>query len=262
MATGRIELSAEVQGLRELRDKLGTVLANDKKSEVLKKALEKAIQPVVAALNRTTPLGPTGNLRRAIDSKVVSYPADGNAVGVVGFRRAGRERSVVALAGGSVRAGADRGFHQYWLEEGTGQRHVFTPANKPYTRKAHTRTMKSGTVAQVQTHEVARQGGYIASSFRKLGKFQFEPTPRVPRGGKGQEVKTNPAYQQAFFRKSSTPITIPAMRPGGRGSPPLKTAFDLTRSTVAEILSRELRLALEDIWGGLATSTTGRGTIE
>lgn len=262
MATGRIELSAEIQGLRDLRDKLGTVLANDKKAAVMKKALQKAIEPVVAALNRTTPLGPTGNLRRAIDSKVVSYPADGNAVGIVGFRRAGRERSAAALVGGTVRAGTDRGFHQYWLEEGTGERHVFTPANKPYTRKAHARTMKSGKVAQVQSHEVARQGGYIASSFRKLGKFEFEPTPRVPRGGKGQRVQTNPAYQQAFFRKSSTPITIPAMRPGGRGSPPLKTAFEMTQSTVVQILSRELRLALEEIWSGLNASTSGRGTIE
>ena len=262
MATGRIEMSAEVQGLRDLRNKLGTVLNNPRKAAVMKAALEKAIVPVVAALNRTTPLGPTGNLRRAIDSKVVSYPDDGNAVGIVGFRRAGRERSAIALAGGTVRTGTDRGFHQWWLEEGTSERQVFAPANKPYTRKAHTRTMKSGTVAQVQSHEVARQGGYIASSFRKLGKFDFERTPRVPRGGKGQRVQTSPSYPQAFFKKSSTPITIPAMRPGGSGSPPLKTAFDLTRSTVAEILSRELRLAIEDIWSGLNTSTSGRGSIE
>lgn len=262
MATGRIELSAEIPGLRELRDKLGTLLTNDKKAAVLKKALEKAIVPVVAALNRTTPLGPTGNLRRAIDSKVVSYPADGNAVGIVGFRRAGRERSQAAIAGGSVRTGSDRGFHQYWLEEGTGERYVFTPANKPYTRKAHTRTMKSGKVAQVQSHEVARQGGYIASSFRRLGKFAFEPTPRLPRGSKGQRVQTSPAYPSAFFRKSSTPITIPAMKPGGRGAPPLKTAFAETRANVGEILSRELRLSLEAILSGLSTTTSGLGGVE
>jgi len=262
MAIGRIQLSAEVEGLQELRSKLGTVLTNTQKAEVIGRAMKKALVPVVAALNRTTPLGPTGNLRRAIASKVVEYPLDGNAVGVVGFQRAGRQRSDSA-AGGTVRTGPDRAFHQWWLEEGTQQRYVGTQANKPYTRKAHQRKMKSGVVAEIQSHQVSRQGGYIASSFNRLGPFGFQPTPRVPRGGSGQRVQTSPGYPGAYFKKSSTPITIPPMPAGGsNGQPPLSTAFEATQSTVAEILSRELRIALEDVWAGLSATASSVGVIE
>lgn len=261
MAVGRISLTAELEGLDTLLANLGKALDNNEKSRVLEKALKKAVVPIKAALERTTPLGPTGNLRNAIDVKVVRYPLDGNAVGVVGFRRSGRQPSSVA-AGGTVRVGPDRAFHQWWLEEGTQPRYVGTPADKPYTRKAHQRRMKSGVVADVREHEVARQGGYIASSFNRLGPFKMQQTPRVPRGGKGQRVLTEPGYPRAFFKKSSTPITIPAMSPGGSGPPPLRTAFDQTQATVAEILSRELRISLEQIWGNLSMTASPTGTIE
>ena len=62
------------------------------------------------------------------------------------------------------------------------------PANKPYTRKAHRRVMRSGKVVDVSQHEVARQGGYIASSFNQRGPFEFIQTPRMPRGQGGQRV--------------------------------------------------------------------------
>jgi hypothetical protein len=262
MAIGRIELNAEIEGLDALLKNLSEALRPDQKSRIVEKAMQKAIKPVVAALERVTPLGPTGNLRRAIASKVVRYPLDGNAVGVVGFQRAGRGRATSA-AGGSVRIGPDRAFHQWWLEEGTQERFVGTLANKPYIRKGHTRRMKSGVVADVGEHSVRQQGGYIASSFKRLGPFKMQPTPRPPRGQEGQRVQTQPGYPNAFFKKSSTPITIPAMTPGGSGgTPPLKTAFDQTQTTVAEILSRELRISLEQVWANLSASTSARGTIE
>lgn len=262
MAIGRITLSAEVQGLRELRDALGTVLSNERKAAVIGKAMTKALVPVVAALQRTTPLGPTGNLRRAIASKVVEYPLDGNAVGVVGFQRAGRARSEAA-AGGTVRVGPDRAYHQWWLEEGTRERFVGTPANQSYVRKAHKRVMRSGRVADIREHQVARQGGYIASSFNRLGPFEFERTPRVPQGGFGQRVQTRPGYPRAFFRKSANPIRIPPMPVGGNnGIPPLQAAFDATQTTVADILSQQLIVALEDIWSGLNATTSPFGVIE
>jgi hypothetical protein len=262
MAIGRIELNAEIEGLNGLLRNLSQALRPDQKSRLVEKAMQKAIKPVVAALERTTPLGPTGNLRNAISSKVVRYPLDGNAVGVVGFQRSGRARSDSA-AGGTVRRGPDRAFHQWWLEEGTQERFVGTLANKPYIRKAHTRRMKSGVVADVSEHRVRQQGGYIASSFKRLGPFKMQPTPRPPRGQDGQRVQTQPGYPRAFFKKSSRPITIPAMTPGGSsGQPPLRTAFDQTQATVAEILSRELRISLEQVWSNLSVSTSSTGTIE
>jgi hypothetical protein len=261
MAVGRIELTAQLEGLREIRDGISRIFpptaeGRAARARVLGSALEKALLPAELRLREVTPLGPTGNLRRAVESKVVEYPQDGNAVGVLGYVRAGRARASSA-AGGKVQAGPDRAFHQYWLEEGTNERTVSTPADKPYTRKAHKRVMKSGKVVQVQSHTVARQGGYIASSFNSLGGFEgFTPTPRPPRGsGVPHRVQTRPGYPNAFFRKSKNPITIPAMPVGGStGRPPLTTAWNQTRQTVAEILTRELRISLEQALSAITTT--------
>jgi len=208
-------------------------------------------------LREVSPVGPTGNLKRAVTSKVVEYGLDGVAVGIVGYRRAGRADSSSA-AGGSVRAGPDRAFHQWWLERGTKERMVMKPADKPYTRLAHVRRMKSGKTVDVVTHEVKRQGGYIASSYNRLGEFRMLKTPRMPRGQEGQRVQTDPGYPNAYFKKSSTPISIPAMPVGGStGRPPLQTAFNQTQAQVAEILQRELRLSLEQALATLTRSATG-----
>lgn len=244
-----ITITIDQKQLRDMTDALGNVLKdNPEKSKRMKEVLEKAVQPAFRRLFETTPVGPTGNLRAARDYKIVQYPLDGVAVAIIGYRRAGREPSASA-AGGSVRKGKDRAFHQWWLENGTNERVINKIADKPYRRRAHQRTMKSGVVAMIREHQVARQGGYIASSFNKLGGFEgFVPTPRMPRGsGTPQRVQTRPAYPGAFFKKSSQPIRIPPMLPGGRvGQPPLQTAYDTSRQQVAEILQRELRLTLEE----------------
>lgn len=260
MATIGIELTAQMEGLRELQDALGRTLKdNPAKTKILAAALDKAVLPVQLRLREVTPLGPTGNLRRAVTSKVVEYGLDGRAVAIVGYQRAGRERSESA-AGGTVRAGPDRAFHQWWLENGTQGRQVSKPADKPYTRLGHTRRMKSGKVVDVVTHEVKRQGGYIASSYNRLGPFNVLRSARLARGQEGQRVQTDPAYPNAFFKKSSTPITIPAMPVGGStGRPPLATAFQQTRAQVAEILQRELRLSLEEALSALFVR--GVGTV-
>lgn len=251
MAVAGIELTAEIIGLRELQAAIGSVFTPQEKTKILKAALAKAIEPAFQRLKEITPVGPTGNLRRAVAKKIVGYSQDGNAVAIIGFRRAGLSSSESA-AGGSVRSGPDRAFHQYWLEEGTKDRQVNTLSNQPYIRKAHQRRMKSGTVAEIREHVVKGQGGYIASSFNRLGPFALVKD-QTQRG----RVATDPAYPRAFFRKSKTPITIPAMNPGGRGAPPLKTAWEQTKTTVAEILQRELRITLEQAVSTLSSRSTG-----
>lgn len=255
-----ITITIDQRQLREMEKALGKALQdNPEKSKRMAEVLEKAVQPAFRRLFETTPVGPTGNLRRARDYKIVQYPLDGVAVAIIGYRRAGRQASESA-AGGSVRTGPDRAFHQWWLENGTNERVINKIADKKYTRRAHQRRMKSGVVAIVSEHDVARQGGYIASSFNKLGGFEgFVPTPRMPRGsGTPQRVQTRPAYPGAFFKKSSVPIRIPPMVPGGRsGQPPVQTAFDTSRQQVAEILQRELRLTLEDAIATVARTTQG-----
>ncbi len=104
---------------------------------------------------------------------------------------------------------------------------------------------------------VKGQNAYIASSFSKLGPFKFVPTPRPPKGEEGHRVETEPGYPQAYFKKSKTPIQIPPMLPGGKGQPPIKTAWNDTKSVVAEILSRELRISLEQAFQTLVRTSTG-----
>jgi hypothetical protein len=252
MATVGISLTIEQTELRELQKALGRVFTPGEKAQILKRALEKAVAPVLARLKQTTPLGPTGNLREAATSKVIPYTRSGNAVALVGFQRAGRQRSDSA-AGGTVRAGPDRAFHQWWLENGTQPRQVGKLSDTPYTRRAHQRRTRSGTVADVQEHTVKGQGGYIASSFNRLGPFKMVKDPSRP-----DRVTTEPPYQRAFFRKSKTPITIPAMPVGGStGQPPLQTAWDQTQSTAAEILQRELQISLEAALDALTRSASG-----
>ena len=251
-----ITITIDQTQLREMEKALGQVLKdNTTKAQRMKEVLEKAVQPAFRRLYETTPVGPTGNLRAARDWKVVQYPLDGVAVAIVGYRRAGREPSASA-AGGAVRKGKDRAFHQWWIENGTDERVISKPADKPYRRRAHQRRMKSGVVALVNEHQVARQGGYIASSFGRLGPFEMLPTPRMPRGsGNPQRVQTQPGFPNAFFKKSSEPIRIPPMLPGGRaGQQPLQTAFDTSRLQVAQILQRELRLTLEEAIATVALS--------
>lgn len=257
MATIGISINAQIDGLREIRDNLGRILPNDAKAAIMRRALEKAILPMELRLREVTPLGPTGNLRRAVDSKVVEYSRDGTAVGIVGYRRSGKGGSA-SFGGGTIRVGPDRAFHQWWLEEGTKPRQISKPADKPYTRLGHRRTLKSGKVVDVVTHEVKRQGGYIASSYVELQEFKVLKTPRLPRGQQGQRVQTDPAYPGAFFKKSSTPINIPPMPIGGSaGRPPLATAFQQMQPRVAEILQRELRISLEDALSAITRTSTG-----
>jgi hypothetical protein len=115
MAVAGIEITAEMAELRQLQQDIGRLFSLADKARILKAALTKAIEPAFQALKQTTPLGPTGNLRRAVAKKVIAYTKDGAAVAVLGFRRAGLSSSESA-AGGTVRKGPDRAFHQWWLE--------------------------------------------------------------------------------------------------------------------------------------------------
>lgn len=272
MAVAGIQITAEIAELRELQDAVGKLFSKQDKAKILGAALKKAIEPAYQRLLQTTPVGPTGNLKRAVTKKVKEYAKDGNAVGLIGFRRSGLSDSQSAQ-GGTVRAGPDRGFHQWWLEEGTKERFVKGPTTaKGYkrpgftrrafqrgdytmTRKGKTFTVRAHTIGghSVSAHDVENVTGafYYASSFKRLGPF------KMVRNGDG-EVQTNPAYPNAFFKKSRDPIRIPPMPAGGSsGNPPLKTAWADTQPIVAEILMRELSLTLEQALSTLSSRSSG-----
>jgi hypothetical protein len=92
-------------------------------AQVSKQKIENAVKRgadiTLKELETLTPLGPTGNLRRAAAIKSITY-SSGTVVAVVGYRRAGSAAST--SDGGGVRIGPDRAFHQYWIEEGTANR--------------------------------------------------------------------------------------------------------------------------------------------
>jgi len=260
MAVAGINLNINFEGLRELQANIKAFFPKKEASEVLGDAIEKAIYPAFLRLGEVTPRGPTLNLRRAVAMKVKKYPREGGAVGLIGYRRAGSAQATSA-AGGSVRAGPDRAFHQWWLEFGTQQRVVSKKSVKPYVRKAHLRRMPSGTTVEVQQHVVQKgQGKYIASSFNRLGPF------KMVRDLDRNRVQTDPAYPRAFFKASANPIVIPPTPEGGRaGIPPVQTAWDQTQGTVARYLQEELSLRLSEAWAALrfraSGSITGTDTL-
>ena len=222
-----IIVKANIDKLTELRDRLKD-FPDKVASQMLAAALRKAIKPAETALRAVAPQGPTGNLRAAVNTKVKQYTKDGNAVGLVGFNQAGKGASRSA-GGGSVGSGKDRAFHQWFVEFGTQQRRVSKFSNTPYQRKS-----KKGIV-----HWVSGQNAYIASSFNRLGPF------RLVKNASGR-VETDPAYQQAFFKKSKQPIVISAMPRGGRaGSPPVEAAWRSSQGEVAQILRDELSISID-----------------
>jgi len=210
----------------------------------LKDALEKAVRPALAKLEQVTPRGPTDNLFRAAMSKVKPYPREGNAVAIIGYKRAGTGKSESA-AGGKVRSGPDRAFHQWWIEHGTAPRTIGHFSNTPYQRTSPTKPFirtRMGVQSTVQgkgvVHTVSGQNAFIASSFNKLGPFKFN------RNAVG--VKTEPGYPKAFFKKSRDAIILPGVPVGGvAGRPPVATAWAESQGEVSAILQSELAAALE-----------------
>lgn len=202
---------------------------------MLKSALEKAILPAFAALGNVTPVGPTRNLYRARNKKVRVYSQDRVAVGLVGYTQSGQAVSRSAQ-GGTVRAGRDRAYHQWWIENGTKPRSITKLANTPYQRRS-----KNGLV-----HWVSGQNGYIASSYFGLGPFRIRK--------RGDQFTTQPKYPKAFFVKRSQPFQIPATPAGGvLRQPPVQTAWERSQGQVASILRQQLELSLEQALNAIST---------
>lgn len=84
-------------------------------------AVKRGATVTLKALEAQTPVGPSGNLKRAAAIKMVKYGVS-TAVAVVGYVRSGTGGS--ASGGGRVRLGKDRAFHQYWIEYGTKMRRL------------------------------------------------------------------------------------------------------------------------------------------
>jgi len=260
MAVAGIKLKLDTTEFADLVRQVGTFFPAKQASGVLAPIIRRAIAPTTRALRAITPIGPTGNLKRAVSSKVVQYKQDGVAVGIVGYTRAGRSPSSSA-AGGNVQAGKDRAFHQWWIEFGTKARQINNAKARRYIRRSPTAPYVRTRLGQQETvqgrgivHEVVeRKPTYIASSFNRLGPFKM----MYGRGSHGR-VQTSPAYPNAFFKKSSTPFSLPPVLPGGKaGIPPVNEAWLQTQAEVAAILQNELSMTLAEAWATLRYRATG-----
>ena len=220
-----IDMKIEFPELRKLQDAF-----RDLRPSLARKhmgaAIRRSLNPGVVALRNKTPKGPTGNLKRAIASKVKTYKS-GNAVGLVGFVAAGSNKSKSA-GGGRVQKGKDRAYHAGFLEFGTKQRFIKTSSR--------------------------RAGASVASSFKTLGPFQvLRPTRRGQFAGV-MRVRTKPPYPKAFFKKGERGqmLSVREMPLGGsQGDPPVKSAYQASlgtmRSQLRVEMTKSLNAALKDL---------------
>ena len=249
MAVAGVNLSLDASELLRLQASLGKVFDNPGLADILGDALESSLDKALMRLRENTPVGPTGNLKRAANIKVVRYKRDGNAVGLLGYNRAARGPSQEIAQLGTVRLGPDRAFHQWLVEYGTKPRAIKTIATKPYQRKAHTRTMKSGKVAAVSAHTVqAGQGAMIASSLGSRGPFA------ITKNGKGIQTPRGTFFKKG---KKGETLVVQPMQPGGLGEPPLRKTWQEYQGKVASYLTTELRISLERALQSLTYSSTG-----
>jgi HK97 gp10 family phage protein len=176
-------------------------------------AVKRAMLPAVAALKANSPKGPTGNLARAVKIKSVRYAESGTGAAIVGYVKAGTGKAKVAQ-GGKVKKGADRAFHQFWIEFGTKERRITKPS---------------------------RMRGYaIASSYDTLGFFSIR-RQRMVKGGR-KVVQATPKYPKSFFKaaKAGEVLVLPAVK----AQHPVRKTWEQVSPQVAASLTKELRQGL------------------
>lgn len=227
-------------------------------------AIRRSLKPGVDALRSTTPKGPTGNLRRAIASKVKTY-ANGGAVGLVGYTAAGSGKTKPA-ASGTVKKGKNLGYHMGFLEFGTKERHTKGPIASsfkrlgPFKLKSNTRLNRQGRrlVAQAQRLNLRAyrqtfqdQASAAAlmrqASFNKLSQAQAKFRQAA-------QVRTSPAYPLAFFKRAARGqrVYLSSMPIGGSsGQPPVRTAYERAlpemRAVLPVEMAKSVRAALRDM---------------
>lgn len=216
--SGGIDIKVEFPELRELQKAFQQFRPSLARKH-MGAAIRRSLKPGLQALRGNVTRGPTGNLARAITSKVKTY-VSGNAVGLVGFTAAGSGKAQSAK-GGSVKKGKDRAFHAGFLEFGTKDR-----------------TIRSSS---------RRAGASVASSFGSLGPFKIAKTAKRGKFAGVARVNTSPKYPKAFFKKAPRGqlLTLPAMPVGGKkGKPPVKSAYQEALPTMRTQLTVEMTKSL------------------
>lgn len=167
---------------------------------------EKALRANVAQLGKVT-----GNLRRAIGTKVKRYTRTGNAIALIGF---------AAVPGRKVPPGGDAkaAFHAGLIEFGTGDR-----------------TTKSGSIASSFKNNQARRAGFkiVQPRYRKGMARRM-----------GMRAVTKPKYPVAFFARATKGEKVNLGRT--RAYAPIKRAWEQTRSQCQAKLTEALEQAIKN----------------
>ena len=103
-----------VEGAKEVLQAFSRLSAGVQK-KYLGASVRAVVKGAVPEVKALTPKGPTGNLRRSVRLKLEKKKTT-TATGLVGYRRSGNGQKKT-----------ERGFHAFWIEEGTKDR---TPSGK------------------------------------------------------------------------------------------------------------------------------------
>lgn len=239
----------DIYEIREQFKKLPKNIA----ARVMGAGLKRAIEPGLTALKKVTPVGPTGNLRRAIKAIVKRYPKNGAAAAVAGFQKAGTGKSKSA-AGGTVKKGPDRAFHQFWLEFGTDERFTTSTIASSWGRLGKFK-IKSNAKNARRSRKSLRQAKRLELRSMK-SRFQDEASAAsmmrqrasglrqnaAMYAGAASRVQTSPAYPKAFFKKSRLRVRLAPVI----AQYPVRTAFTASKAAIGDNLEREMRAALEN----------------
>lgn len=115
----------DLPGLADQFRKLPKSLA----SAAIGAGVKRALKPAQEELQRTVPVGPTGNLKRGIATKAKRYPRTGAAVAIVGFRKPGSSKPPKSGTKRRNKA-SDKTQHQFLVEYGSKQRFTKSGANR------------------------------------------------------------------------------------------------------------------------------------
>lgn len=216
-------------------------------------ALKRVAKPAEAALRQVTPVGPTGNLKRAIKTITRKYKKTGAVVAVIGYVKAGTGASKSAQ-GGRVKKGPDRAFHQFWLEFGTKERYTTGNVASSFNTLGPFK-LKSMSAKGKRSRRLLRQAQRLE---RRAGKQRFQDQASAAhmmrarasglRGAAASyaaaasRVSTSPAYPRAFFKKGREAIRLPPVMP----QYPVQTAFRKSRSQMESNMYAEMRKAVEN----------------
>jgi hypothetical protein len=201
----------EFPEIKQIRLKLQARFAPRIRAKFLGAALRKATEPAKKALKatvRSTHKSVSGNLLRSVSSVVRRYPKSGNAVGLVGFQKAGTGKTTPT--GGTIQKGKDRAFHAGLITFGTKDR---------------------------------RAKGAIASSYNTRGPFTIKGRAKRGKFAGSTRVRTVPKSPKAFFKRA--PAGGKAFLGRVRGTDPIAAAFRQSTAEIRRVLREQMSDVVE-----------------